>query len=149
MIKLPYYFVKTCLWYFYSSSILGSRLSVLEAFQVPPFRCRNFSGPPAPLSSHPPPPPSRNLWTIPKGRSLTIQRLTERYKVLELYQNASRQMLTRPFNICPRTRFHGNPPAVFWPAISCWTKRPSWTVEPTNGRERISWSGRWTTSWVT
>ena len=73
VIKLPYYFVKTvfdifnsqifnviyksmknCLWYFYSSNISSSHLSVLEAFQVPPFQCKKFSGSP---SNHPPTPP--------------------------------------------------------------------------------------------
>ena len=66
VIKLPYYFVKTvfdiftsqifhviyksmknCLWYFYSSNISSSHLSVLEAFS-------KFSGSP---SNHPSPPP--------------------------------------------------------------------------------------------
>ena len=63
VIKLPYYFVKNCLWYFYTSNISSSHLSVLEAFQVPPpsllvqkiFRS---------------PPPSRNLWTLPKTKQL-------------------------------------------------------------------------------
>ena len=54
MINLPYYFVKNCLWYFYSSNISSSHLSILEAFKVPPFQCKNFQVPPP--SNHPSPP---------------------------------------------------------------------------------------------
>ena len=55
MIKLPYYFVKKSLWYFYLLNISSSHLSVLEAFQVPPssvykiFRSPPQITPPPPL----------------------------------------------------------------------------------------------------
>ena len=65
MIKLPYFVKKLPLIYFYLSNISSSHLGVLEAFQVPPlFGVENFQASP-PQIIHPPPPHSRNLWTLP------------------------------------------------------------------------------------
>ena len=87
VIKLLYYFVKKCLGYFYSSNISSSHLSVLKAFQVPPFRCRKFSGPPQIM--HPSPPLviyERSLiWSVLNWRFANISRMILCHLSLQLF----------------------------------------------------------------